>query len=399
MKLIEFKEYNNLNKEKKINRNKIIITLIIIILIIIMAIFLITYMCSSSFRNWADMHLLMKIVTEGNSPTIEIDSDKNISVYAYDKYVAVLNDNKLNIDNSSAKKGATLDINISNPLFTANGKYLIVAEKGKEKIYLISGNKVLWNTNVDGEISKVSVNENGYVSVVCSGTTYKSVIIVFDQNGEQLFKTYIPNNTIIDSVISSDNKYLSFAEIDTTGTLIKSVVKTINIREVSNSSDIQNSFSYEMPTNVLIVNLKYQGSKNLMCMCNNGIYLLSDGNTQLVMNFEEDSKNYTFAGINLINSIYEIEELSDGISNQSSNIKIINTGTQKNSNYSVDSIAKGTISSGDNIAINMGTEIYFINTKGWLKKKYVATEEIRNIVVSDRLAVIVFRDKIEILVL
>ena len=47
----------------------------------------------------------------------------------------------------------------------------------------------------------------------------------------------------------------------------------------------------------------------------------------------------------------------------------------------------------------MGTEIYFINTKGWLKKKYVATEEIRNIVVSDRLAVIVFRDKIEILVL
>ena len=117
------------------------------------------------------------------------------------------------------------------------------------------------------------------------------------------------------------------------------------------------------------------------------------------MNFEEEGKNYTFAGINLINSIYEVEELSDGISNQSSNIKIINTGTQKNSNYSVNSIAKGTISSGDNIAINMGTEIYFINTKGWLRKKYVATEEIRNIVVSDRLAVIVFRDKVEILVL
>ena len=399
MKLITIKEYNNLNRERNINKNKIIITLIITILIIIMSVFLITYMCSSSFRDWADNHLLMKTITEGNSPTIEIDSDKSTSVYAYDKYVAILNDNKLTIYNSSAKKSATIDINVSNPLFTSNGKYLLVAEKEKEKVCLVSGNKKLWDTEIDGTISKVSVNENGYVSVVCSGTTYKSVIIVFDQSGNQLFKTYIPNNTIIDSVISSDNKYLSFAEIDTTGTLIKSVVKTINIKEASNSSSIQNSFSYEMPTNVLIINIKYQGSKNLMCMCNNGIYLLSDGNTQLVMNFEEEGKNYTFAGINLINSIYEIEELSDGISKQSSNIKIINTGTQKNNNYSINSIAKGTISSGDNIAINMGTEIYFINTKGWLKKKYVATEEIRNIVVSDRLAVIVFRDKVEILVL
>ena len=58
-----------------------------------------------------------------------------------------------------------------------------------------------------------------------------------------------------------------------------------------------------------------------------------------------------------------------------------------------------TSSAGDNIAINLGTDIYFINTKGWLKKKYSANEEIRNIIVSDRIAAIVFRDKIEILVL
>lgn len=399
MKLIEFKEYNNLEKERTINKNKIIITIIIAVLIIVIAIFSIIYVFSSSFRDWADIHILMKTVSEGSLSTIEIDSDENISVYAYDKYVALLNDNILSIYNSSAKETASLEINISNPLFTANGKYLIVAEKEKQKVYLISGTKILWNTDIDGTISRVSVNENGYVSVVCSGTTYKSVIIVFDQSGNELFKTYIPNNTIIDSVISSDNKYLSFAEIDTSGTLLKSTVKTITIKDATSSSESQSTYTYEMPTNILVVNLRYQGSKNLICMCNNGIYLLSDGNTQLLMDFEEEGKNYTFAGIDLMNNIYEIEELSDGISNQSSNIKILNTGTQKTNNYSINSIAKGTVSSGDNIAINMGTEIYFISTKGWLKKKYEATEEVRNIVLSDRLAVIVFRDKVEILVL
>lgn len=399
MKLIEFKEYNNLDSEKSLNKKKIIGFMITAVIIVLAITFSVVYACNKTFRNWADIHILMKNISEGSLSSIDIDVDEDVSVYAYDRYIAVLKDNKLNIYNSSGKSTASLDINISTPVFTANGKYLAVAEKGKQRIYLISGTKTKWSNDIEGTISKVSVNENGYVSVICSGTTYKSVIIVFDQNGNQLIKSYIPSNSVIDSAVSSDNKYLSFAEIDTSGTLIKSTVKTIAVNDSNNSSEITPIYTYEMDTNLLITNLRYHGSKNLICMCNAGIYLLSDGNTQMLMNFEEENKNYTFAGIDLINNIYEIEEVSDGIANQSSQIKIINTGTKKVNNYSINSIAKSTSSAGDNIAINLGTDIYFINTKGWLKKKYSANEEIRNIIVSDRIAAIVFRDKIEILVL
>ena len=399
MKLIEFKEYNNLNYEKSLNKKKIMVLLIITILIIVSIIFSIVYMCNSAFRKWADSYILMKNISQGSLASIDIDADEDVSIFAYDRYIAVLNDNKLNIYNSSGKKTDGVDVTISNPLFTSNGKYLAIAEKEKQKIYLIAGTKKLWSTDVDGVISRVSVNENGYVSIVCSGTTYKSVIIVFDQNGKQLLKSFIPNNSVIDTAVSSDNKYLSFAEVNTAGTLIESTVKTITINENNSSTEITPTNTYQMETNSLIVNLKYQGSKNLICMCNNGIYLLTDGNSQLLMNFEEENKNYTFAGIDLINNIYDIEETSDGIFNQTSKIKLINTGTKKVNNYSINSIAKSTSSSGDNIAINLGTEIYFINTKGWLKKHYIANDEIRNIIVSDRIAAIVFRDKIESLVL
>lgn len=399
MKLIEFKEYNNLNDERSLNKKKIIVIAIISILIIMSIIFSVIYIGNQNFRNWADTYILMKNVSEGSLSSIEIESDEDISIYTYDKYVAVLKDNKLNIYNTSGKKSESLDIDISNPVFAANGKYLAIAEKGKQKVQMVAGTKKIWNTDIDGTISKISVNENGYISVVCSGTTYKSVIVVFDQNGNQLLKSYIPNNVIIDTAVSSDNKYLSFAEIDTTGTLIKSTVKTVLLAGTNTSSEISPTYTYEMETNSLITNLKYQGSKNLICMCNTGTYLLSDGNMQLLMNFEEENKNYTFAGIDLINNIYSIEEVSEGISNQVSKVKLINTGTKKANSYSIKSIAKGTSSAGDNIAINLGSEIYFINTKGWLKKHYIANEEIRNIIVSDRIAAIIFRDKIEILVL
>lgn len=397
MKLIEFKEYNNSNG-KVLNKRKVAITMAIVVIIIVVMMFTLLYICSPKFRNWADMHVLMKTVNQGSLPSIDIDMEENVSIYAYDKYVALLNNNKLDIYNTSAKKVESIEVNISNPLFESNGKYAAIAEKEKQKVYLVSGTRKLWSRDVEGSISRLSVNENGYVSIVCSGTTYKSVIVVFDQDGNELFKMYIPNNKVVDCAISSDNKYLSFAEIDTNGTLVKSIVKTVSMKEASESSEGSAVYTYEMPTNVLVVNIRYQGSKNLICMCDSEIDILSAGEIKQLYNLKDEQKKYTFAGIDMINSIYQLEEISEGLSNQMTNINIMNTGTRKLHNYSISSIAKSTVSSGDVIAVNLGTEIYYIDTKGWLKKKFVATEEVRDIAVSERVSAIIFRDHIEILV-
>lgn len=399
MKLIEFKEYNNINENKALNKKKIAITITVAIIIIIITMFILLYIYNKNFRNWADMHVLMKNVTEGTLSSIDIDVGKSSSIYAYDKYVAILDEAKIRIYNSSAKEVNSIDMSVNNPILKSNGKYLVIGEKGKQKIHLVSGTKSVWDADVEGSITRAAVNENGYVSVVCSGNTYKSIITVFNQSGEKLFKTYIPNNTVIDSAVSSDNKYLSFAEIDTTKTMIQSIVKTMSIKDASNSSENSIVNTYELPTNSLVVNIKYQGSKNLICMCDNGIQLLSDGNIQELISLSDQDKKYTFAGIDLSNTIYEIEEYSDGISNQNSNITLMNTGTKKYNSYTIEGIAKETSCSDNNIAINLGTEIYFINSRGWLIKKYMANQEIRDVIVSDKIAAIIFRDKVEILIL
>ena len=94
MKLIEFKEYNNLNYEKSLNKKKIMVLLIITILIIVSIIFSIVYMCNSAFRKWADSYILMKNISQGSLASIDIDADEDVSIFAYDRYIAVLNDNK-----------------------------------------------------------------------------------------------------------------------------------------------------------------------------------------------------------------------------------------------------------------------------------------------------------------
>ena len=134
-------------------------------------------------------------------------------------------------------------------------------------------------------------------------------------------------------------------------------------------------------------------------MCDNGIYSLADGNMNQLVDFNQEGKKYSFAGINLSNIIYEIEESSDGISNQTSNVILKNTSSKKDREYIINGIAKETSSSDDKVAINLGNEVYFINSRGWLIKQYIASQEVKNVIISDRLAAIIFRDKIEILIL
>lgn len=399
MKLIEFKEYNNTVGEKKINKKKVTVTIIVSILLVMMLIFLLLYIYNGRFRDWADMHILMKNVSEGTLASIDVDSSDSVAVYAYDNYIAIATVDKLQIYNSSAKEVASIDININNPIFASNGKYLVIGDKGKQRVTLVSGTKILWNENIDGNVTRVSVNESGYVSVVYSGSTYKSIVGVYKPSGDQLFKTYIPDNTVVDSTISSDNRFLSFAEVDTKKTIIQTTIKTISIKDAVGNAENSIAYSYKLPANSLVINLKYQGSKNIICMCDDGINILSDGKVDKVVDLQEEGKKYSFAGINLVNTLYVIEETTDGTTNQNSNIILTNSGNKKKNNYMIKGIAKKTSASDDNIAINLGTEVYFVNTRGWLIKKYTANEEVRDVMVSDRIAAIIFRDKIEILIL
>lgn len=51
---------------------------------------------------------------------------------------------------------------------------------------------------------------------------------------------------------------------------------------------------------------------------------------------------------------------------------------------------------GNNIALNLGSRIDFINTNGWLVKKYISEKEIQDIVIAEKVAGIIYKDKVEI---
>lgn len=396
MKLINFERKDELNK--KLNKKKVLITISIITIIIIMIIIASIYITNTEFRNFIDTNVFNKNITENNATVIQIEKEKNPYFYAYDKYIVKLEENTLTRITSSGKEDEKIKVEISNPIFKSNGKNIVIAEKNKHRIYYIFDKQIVWQKKLDGNISRVSINRNGYVSVILTGTTYKSVIVVFDREGKELFRMFLANNTAIDSTISEDNKYMSFAEINTSGTIIKSYIKTISIEKAIQKPDESIIYTHEGENDAIVINIKYQDKNTLVVLYNDKIDTIKNDKINTITRIDNKEEKVSFSNIELNNCVYRDLEKTAAFFNSSSTIEMINTITNKKNIYLIDAIAKNIYSNENVIAVNLGTEVHFINTNnGWLIKKYNSKKEIKNIVISDKVAGIIYHDKIELI--
>lgn len=394
MKLVEIKEDIE-SENKTLNKKKVIFSIIILIIIIVLVIVSSLYITNTSFRETMDKYVFRKSITENNLDYIEIDTENSPNIFAYDKYIVTLEKNTLTQYSQSGKKEGSLEIQVSDPIFDAEGKYLVVAEKNKQKIYLIYNDNIVWEKDIEGNISKINVNKNGYTSVIISGTTYKSVIAVYDKEGKELFKTYLSSTVAVDSSISEDNKYMSFGEVNTSGTLIQSSIKTVSIEKAKQTPSDSIINTYDAEQNDLLINIQYQDKNRLICMYNSSIHIIKDGKDEVLVSLNEKDNNITFSDIELSSNAYRIIEKSAGLFKSNSTIEIYNTTSKKQNIYNFNGVAKKVYSYGNIIAIDLGSEVLFINMNGWLIKKYNSAQDIKNIVLTDNLAGIVYRDKIE----
>lgn len=369
---------------------------IVVLIVLILAIMIISsvYVTDSNFRLYVD-RFLNKEVYENNLKTIEISSEDNPVIHAYDKYIVVLTKGVLKSYDKSANNVSSLDVNITSPMMDSNEKYLVIGENGGKNFCVIRENELLWQESVDGSISKITINSNGYVSVIVTNTTYKSVVIAYNPEGVELFKTYLSSTYALSSDISNNNRYLAIGEVDYSGTIIKSKVKIISIDLAKNDPENSIINSYESEPGEVITSLNYQIGDNVYCMFSNYIQKVNHNENERILDFNE---NTLFADIYTKNSLVIFEKQSSGLLTNEYQIRIINLSTKKETLYFEDlSLIKSLKTSGDNIVLNFINSVQVLTKKGWLSKKYTSTKEIKDIIVAEQIVGIIYKDKIEII--
>ena len=389
MEIINIKSYKKIPK-----KNIIILSIILFSIILILSILTILYLNNNNVKEFIDIHIFRKEISQGNLKYILIDSETDKHLYAYDKYITVLNKSNLTIYDSQGQEYKKLDVLIGTPIYSSNNRFLCIAESSGKKAYLISNGQILWEKEVEGTISKIDVNKNGYVSIITSGTSYKTVIITYNPEGKEIFKTYLSSTISVGTTISNDNKYLAIAEIDTSGAVVQSYIKIISVEKAKTDPSNSVIYTYNANSGDVISKIKYQDKGQLVCMYDNSIHVINNQQDSVVLELETKG---TIADINLKNYIAYVTEKSTGLFSSNTNILFKNIQNNSENTYEIPNALKEVKMYGDIIAVNLGSEVYFINTNGWLERRYVSSQEVTDVLLGTTIAGIVYRDKIEII--
>lgn len=381
---------------KKVNKKKIIITILIVILVVATIIIVGLYVSNKQIREWMDKNVFRKEIEQDTAITIELNEEQIENIYAFNKYIGILNQTKFTIYGNTGNKEASLDIQISSPIFSSANRFLAIAENKGQKFYLLEDKNIAWEAEVEGNISQIYVNKNGYVAVLITGTSNKTVIKMYNPEGKEMFSIFLAYTRAVDVSVSNDNKHLAIAEVDTSGTMIQSSIRIMSI-DKAEKGQTEDSLekTYTSEAGKLITNVRYQEKGKLICMYTDSITEIENEKENILL--ESKDKKIIFQAIELENNICYVEEKSSGLFSADSVVNIINTDSKETKQYTVNYVAKEIYTNGNIIALNLGTEIEFINTGGWLVKRYIANQEITSIVVSDSIAGIIYRDKIEII--
>ena len=388
------KEFFTTEKQPRLNIKKTVVLIMVLLIVLLVGIIILVYVLNENFREWADTKILFKEIEQGKTVGIEIQGE-NIQATAFDQYIVVLQEKTLKFYNNLGVNVGNISVDINNAMFKTAGKYLVVAEKNGNKVYVITGKSIYWEKETDGEITQIEVNESGYIGIVTSDISYKNIVYLFSNNGSQLLKTYLANTKVISISVSKNNQYLAIAEIDMSGVIIQSNIKIVSVEKAKTNPQDSIITTFKADVGKLIVNIQYQNKDRLICMYNDTIDMLEDGKSTTLVDLQQNK--ITYSSIELNNVLTYIEEKPTGEHTSNSYVWILNPAHKTTKKYVAEKVAKEIYSYENVIGLNFGGELYVINKNGWLIKKYVAKQEINSVIMSNKIVGIVYRDKIEIM--
>ena len=280
---------------------------------------------------------------------------------------------------------------ITNPIFKSNDKYLCIAEKGGKKIYVITNENIVWQKETEYPINNIEINEKGLVAISTIGTSYK-IIEVYNNKGEEQIKTYLSKTNVVSMALSEDSKTLAIGEVNFSGTLVKSNIKIVDIESAKQNSQQSSFVNYSLSEGVLVTKIKYINDI-LTCMCENAIYKIEDQQFKEVVNF--NNENILFAAID--EDVMLVKKIKSSLLSTDIEIVRLDIKNNKRNIYKLEKEPKRIYTYKNLIAVNSGTELVIVNDLGWLIRKYISTHEINNIVLTDKIVGVIYKNKIGII--
>lgn len=237
-----------------------------------------------------------KVITRTSSNNIIKEYRDEILVYSSGTYTTY---NKYGKETWEKKLDTTFV-----PEIATAGKYIQIINKNNGYVYLYNNKYESARIKIDGTIKSGIITEDGMSIIEYSKAGAKTILGVYNKNGNEEYKIKLNSNTISQYVMSSNSNYLAYSEVIIDGI---SLSTNINIVDLSKANDE----TYTIPTlitkeNELSYKMFFNGNK-LIVLFENGAAVLSASSGKVsefkipnvnLLNLDIGTNKYSYVSLN-----------------------------------------------------------------------------------------------------
>ncbi len=356
-------------KKKKQKENKIkIINTVIFVLLLSSVIFLslISYVKTKNINILKEYKFLEKYIVnlfEKDEDKIYLELNFDLSqkpkISVYNGNIAQCSKDVLKIYNRYGKLQNSFNVNFtSTPILSSEGRYLVVSSIDGNRFLLFDGVNKKWERKLEGNIINISVNKNGFVTVVHKAEDILSKVVVYNSKGEEYFVKGKAQNYIVSAKMAKDDRQLILNCMDASGVRLNSIFEFIDVKGKS----VQTVSSYE---DKIFMDGKFIKDNNFVTLTDKEI-MYYNSNHNILWEKSLNRKVYCF---DVCDDRYIVlgmasDKIQDGLFSDKTELKIFNTKGNEVKTLKIDNIIKGISVYGDVIALNLGKEIALYTCKG-----------------------------------
>ncbi|HEY9059143.1 MAG TPA: DUF5711 family protein [Pseudobacteroides sp.] len=298
--------------------------------------------------------------------------------------------NRVKALNEHGEEQWVVSVYAGNPIVKSAGSYIMVADLGGKDVYLLSGKTLKWSQKMTGNIINADVNEAGYVSVVREEKGYRGAVTIINKSGRVVITKKMAKRFVFMSEVSPKGDNLVINGFDASGVKSKAVVILDDF-----SKDIKNALDTGETSLFPIVGFFDNG--DLAAVGDSSVYLFDDkGKTKWVQKLTNKSVicGDLLTGDSIVAALSDMDS-SGKITGNKTDITLINEDGEKSVIYSTDMRVKNIKTYNGIVAVNTGTSVYYINSKGKLLGKFDSKTNISDVhFISRQKAVLVCKDSL-----
>ncbi len=264
-------------------------------------------------------------------------------------------------------------IAISNPALYTKGEWAACFENDSKEITVFKNEAHAYSVKTDNKIITAKINKNGYLFAVTEKEGYSCECVVYNRNGEAIFKWDVSKSEFLDGDINSVNNKIAIS-LASAGK--DKLIGEVCLIDVTTAEVIKKeTFDSEM-----YYSLTFNSNDTYTLLGDSSLaYFNSDGTVRWTYSFGK--KNLVKADVSdhdkLILAFSSAGALSTG---KETEIEIINklgkVTAQKNYDGIVDAISQNE----DSIALAFGKKVLITNAKLGLKKTTESDFNVKKIV-------------------